>query len=377
STYLNGGTIDVKGNLVVGAASTRREGGTTVIRMSSAGAQSISGGSATAFLPIIEIDKSSGEVTVTGDVYIVGEFRLKSGTFTSTSGTLTLGYNGLGNWTHTAGGTFNHNNGTVTFKMPQSWGSSTIIDVMGTETFYNLKFLGARGASVSLSSDTLDVLGKLTTDMWDPYSDASNGKINSGVLQAEGDVDLLNSATYGPQGGTATVTFKGANNQLVTYATGNIPPGGTWTIDKTGGTVTLATALSLNTAGQQLVWTNGALNLSSNTLTVAGATTIYPGATTFGVTVADTTKAGLLTCGSAVSGITNVGLAVAVAATAAQAQGQTYTILTNSAVLVPPFKSTTWVGPWLGTVSYTAGGNKTVTLSNIRRADRGTAVYFR
>jgi hypothetical protein len=134
--------------------------------------------------------------------------------------------------------------------------------------------------------------------------------------------------------------------------------------------------LSLNTAGQQLVWTNGALNLSSNTLTVAGATTIYPGATTFGVTVADTNKAGRLTCNSTVSGITNVGLAVAVAATAAQAQGQTYTILTNSSVLVPPFKPTTWVGPWLGTVSYTAGGGKIVTLTNIRPADRGTAVYI-
>ena len=248
---------------------------------------------------------------------------------------------------------------------------------MGTETFYNLKLLGARGASVGLSGDTLDVLGKLTLDMWDAYNDINNGKINNGVLQAEGDVDLLNSATYGPQGGTATVTFKGANNQLVTYATGNIPPGGTWTINKTGGTVTLATALSLNTAGQQLVWTNGSLNLSSNTLTVAGATTIYPGATALGVTVADATKAGRFTCSNTVSGITNVSLAVAVAATAAQVQGRTYTNLSNSAVLSSQFESVSWTGPWIGTVLYTANSGKNVTLSNIRPADRGTVVYIR
>ena len=318
-------------------------------------------------------------MTVTGDVYIGGEFRLKSGTFTSTSGTLTLGYYGFGNWTHTAGGTFNHNNGTVIFKMPQSWGASTI-DVMGTETFYNLKFLGARGASVGLSGDTLVVLGKLTTDMWDGYNDWSNGKINNGVLQAEGDVDLLNSVTpsWGPRGGTATVTFKGANNQLVKQVTENIPPTGTWSIDKTGGTVTLTTDLSLSTTGQQLVWTNGALNLSSNTLTVAGATTLYPGATTLGVTVADTNRVGRLMCSSAVNSITNAGLEVSVAADknqAAQVRDVTYTILSNSTSFgAATFESETWVGAWRGSVAYTNNGGKTVTLSNIRYIEAGSVL---
>jgi len=148
------------------------------------------------------------------------------------------------------------------------------------------------------------------------------------------------------------------------------------TVNKTGGAVTLATDLSLGNAGQQLVWTNGAVNLSSNTLTVAGATTIYPGATTLGVTVADATKAGLLVCNGGVTSITNAGLAVNVAATEAQVLGKMYTIVSNANVLAAQFESVTWQDGWKGVVAYTDNGGKNVTLSSIG-IERGTVFRFR
>jgi hypothetical protein len=155
-----------------------------------------------------------------------------------------------------------------------------------------------------------------------------------------------------------------------------VPPGGTWTIDKSGGAFSLLTDLSLTNSGQQLVWTSGSLNLSSKTLTVAGGVTIGAAATTLGVTVADATTAGRLTCNSAVSGLNNVGLVVNVAATEAQVLGPTYTILSNTSVLGATFESVTWLGGWKGVVAYTDNGGKNVTLSSIVM-ERGTVFRFR
>ncbi len=137
------------------------------------------------------------------------------------------------------------------------------------------------------------------------------------------------------------------------------------TIDKPSGTVTLGSNVQLNYTGQQLVWTSGSLNLSTYTLTVAGPVTIHPGATTLGVTVADATTAGRLTCNGTVSGIANAGLAITVTAPRGQVEGQIYTILSNSAVLGAAFDPVSWAGLWRGSVGYADNGGRNVTLSNI------------
>jgi hypothetical protein len=71
-----------------------------------------------------------------GDIDINQAFTLSGGTFRSTGGRLFLGHN----FTHTAGGTFLHNNGTVVF---DNFPFSTI-DVSGTETFNNVTFSASR-----------------------------------------------------------------------------------------------------------------------------------------------------------------------------------------------------------------------------------------
>ena len=65
-----------------------------------------------------------------GSLTINGSFTLNSGIFNAPTGNMYVS----GSWTHTAGATFNNNNGTVTF----NGCSYPYINVPTTETFYNL-----------------------------------------------------------------------------------------------------------------------------------------------------------------------------------------------------------------------------------------------
>src|SRR5205085_2453816 len=121
---------------------------------------------------------------------------LLSGVFTLSGGTFDAPRDGLtvdGDWTHTAGGTFNHNNGTVTFT-----GSSRTSDVMGTETFNNLTFTPQNGWTRTIAAgDTLLALGTLTLN---------NGYAGTGTLEARGNVTI--AATF--QGGNSPLLFTGS-----------------------------------------------------------------------------------------------------------------------------------------------------------------------
>jgi hypothetical protein len=193
---------------------------------------------------------------------------------------------------------------------------------------------------------------------------------NGGTIEVEGDVAIGTLA----KGGTTQILLSGTNSQAVTHSAGT-PPQGQWTIDKTGGEVVLATDLTLTVAGQDLVWTNGALNLSSNTLTVGRDVSIGPDAATLGVTVADASTAGRLHAAGTVSGIANADLAVKVTAELAELQGQTFVIVSNSTALAGGFRSVSWADGWVGKVDYSGNGGREATLYNIGR--RGTLFSFR
>jgi len=373
---VNGGTIEVHGN-VIGAGWA--SGGSSVLLLDGSGDQQYtwSGGE----LPYFAINKTNGTVTPsTGTTALrVRTFTLTQGAFTAPSGTLTVQgpYMSATIFTYSSG-TFNHNNGTLKFDYPTGFGPWThTISLANTLTVNNLifdstfsDFQGTWSITYSLSgSPATFVVGSNFT----MTATVRPLKVNGGTIEVQKDITIGGQAN----GGSATLNLTGGNNQTITQ-TGGTVPAGTWTINKSGGSATLATDLNLAGSGQQLVWTNGALNLSSNTLTVAGATTIYPGATTLGVTVADTNKAGRLMCNSAVSGLANVGLEVSVTAAKEQSpqiQAQTYTILSNNTSLgVTKFESETWVGNWRGTVDYSANAGKSVTLSNVRFIEGGTVL---
>ena len=194
-------------------------------------------------------------MSVSSNLEITG-FTLTSGTFTSTTGTLTI----AGDFTHTAGGNFNHNNGTVAIS-----GASTL-DVATSETFNHFTRSGSNILTIS-AGDTVIVLGTLT------HSTAS---INTGTIEARGNVSVGASAN----GGTATISFTGGNDQTYTDSGGDEPDGDI-TINKSGGIVTLLSNADWNASGQDLTITSGTLNmgtasynLATTVLTVASAGTL-------------------------------------------------------------------------------------------------------
>ena len=204
--------------------------------------------------PNLNISKSSGIVSVIGNVNFTS-FTLTSGTFTSTTGTLGI----AGSWTHTAGGTFNHNSGTILF----AGGTTATLDVATAETFNNLTFnKNQGGATLNIASgDTLIVEGTLRFQQ---------GTINTGAIEAKGNVQVDSTVTIGD--GSASLVFSGTANQTYTDSGGK-EVNGDITINKTAGTVTLASNAEWNATSQDVTITDGTLDtagftLSTNTLTV-------------------------------------------------------------------------------------------------------------
>jgi len=175
-----------------------------------------------------------------GAIDINGTLTLSAGTFTATSGTLTL----FEHLTQT-GGTFNHNNGTFKFD-----GNNQInVDVPGSLTLHDLE-IGMAGSSRAVrmtDGDTLIATGDFSL---------SAGKFDNGTIQIQGDTTIGVNA----KGGNGALHFTGGNNQTYTDNGGN-EPDGSYRIDKSAGTLTLASNLDLNTS-QSLYLDGGTLDLA-------------------------------------------------------------------------------------------------------------------
>src|SRR5205085_3889921 len=194
-----------------------------------------------------------------GDIGVTNEFDLHGGTFTSTTGTLFLGFS----YDHGGGGTFNHNNGTVTF---DATGDGSFEADLGAENFNNVNFNDGNGQTRTIFGGPVVVLGALAFN---------DGIVNGNTIEGRAAV------TIGPNfdGGQVPLTFSGSANQTFTN-NGGANPTGTWTINKPTGKVMLASDLILN-GGQALNITSGTLdqgassNLqTSNTLTVGANGTL-------------------------------------------------------------------------------------------------------
>jgi lysophospholipase L1-like esterase len=185
-----------------------------------------------------------------------GNVRFDGGTFNATPGNTIFHRT----FFRTAG-TFNHNNGTVIFTAQPGGG----IGLTGpsTQTFKNLT-LSNTGDNFSITG-TVVVLGALRL---------VSGLVNSGIIQAQGDVVVEDTFGFGipATGGTTALTFNGAGNQTFTNNGGAIPTG-TWTVNKTTGTLTAATSMTLGTS-QALSITGGTLYLNNNSNLTCGALTI-------------------------------------------------------------------------------------------------------
>ena len=192
-------------------------------------------------------------------------FTLSGGSFTASSVSTTTF---KGDFTHTDGGTFSHNNGTVAFT-----GGSATIDVTTSETF-NILTIDSTGTKTIADNDTLIVIGTLTL---------TNGSINQTTIPAAGTIaargDITQASTF--DGGTGLLLIDGNGPQTftgnATAAAGTLPD---VTIAKSGGsTLTLSGTIRTTndwtyTGGTIDATTNGPTVVFAGSLSISGSHTL-------------------------------------------------------------------------------------------------------
>ena len=163
----------------------------------------------------IEVNKSGGTVTQSGNGTSTGSFSINRGTFDLGSTTLRVG----GNFT-VNGGTFTPNSGTVTLN-----GSGA--QSVSSTAFTNFSIAKSAGTATLSSSATTTGNFSLT-----------GGTLSLGSKEfAVGGNFIVNGGVFSP--GVATTTLNGAGAQSVSSTTF-----GALTVNKSGGTATLTASVS-------------------------------------------------------------------------------------------------------------------------------------
>ncbi len=230
---VNTGTIAAQGDISV--ASTFG-GGTGTLLINGAAAQAWSGGGATSDLPLVNINKGGGTLTMTG-------------THRTTR-----------NWAWTAG-TLDASASTVVF--------AAALTVTGSHTLGSVEMAG--GNVTIAAATTLTATGTTTL---------TSGTVASGTLAAQGDV----SAAAGFTGGTGTLLINGGGAQAWSGAanttTSDLP---VVNISKGGGTLTMTGAFRTT---HNWTWTAGSMAASASTVTFAAGLTVTGSHTLGAVTFA-------------------------------------------------------------------------------------------
>ncbi len=186
------------------------------------------------------------------DITISGGATLSGGTFTSTSGILYV----RNNFSRT-GTSFNHNNGTL--RLGADYNATRSV-ALGALTVNNLEFYSQTfydQYNLNLTG-TVSVLGNLNIAWIDGQR---GGWINGGTLNVAGNITSNNTVT-----GTVVIRATGSVNQTVTGtdAYAYLP---NLDIASTGGTVTI---VGTPVFYRSFVYTSGAVNFSTSTVTILG-----------------------------------------------------------------------------------------------------------
>ncbi len=260
-TWTNGsiatGTIDANG--VISIADTADGHGTNGILL-------VDGGSSQSFTipngasaPAITLNSAATTIQFeAGADCWIRALILQAGTFIASSGTLTF----ADNFTHTAGGTFSHNSGTVISDY-----YNTTFNVDPSETFYNLTLNKVSdNRYLTISSGDLIVNGTLTIN---------EGGIKTGTADVKGNV-VIGVAADRESG---TIKLSGTGNQIITGASGGEFPD-TLTINKSSGdcdiTGTCNPISDINVTAGTLTFAGGFTYTFDvgDTLTVASGATV-------------------------------------------------------------------------------------------------------
>jgi len=224
---INSGTIEVNGDV----SFLDHRDGTALIKMTGSGTQSLTG-AAGGGIPDFEF-ASTGTVNLVGTIKFVRDVTYTSGTVVA--GSSTVEFDNRDATLDTAGITFN--------------------DVVFSKT----------GTNVATLTSDMTVNGNLT------IAQENNGTyINGSNIYVSGNLSVNDNANAG----STNIHLVGTGNQTITQVASQVIPGTVLTMNKSGGTVTQTSNLSLSDAGQDLVLTDGTWDVGSFDLTIDGDLTI-------------------------------------------------------------------------------------------------------
>jgi hypothetical protein len=232
---LSNGTVEIHSDLVITNYGKR---GSAVLKFVGTGAQVITGG-ANAHLPAVEINKSSGTLTLTSKLITYANWSWINGSVDASTSQLVFSGN-----------------------------ASSAVITPGPVDYNDVTFTGYQGAH-SLSSGTLKVLGTLVLD--DTYASGGNN-INSGNIEAYGNIILTN---YGKRG-SAVLKIVGMGTQSLTGSAAAFFPN--IEINKGSGILNL---ISTMTTYGNWSWLSGAVDAGTSLLIFSGnssSAVIVPGA---------------------------------------------------------------------------------------------------
>ena len=248
---INSGTINLKGNLIINNTSTSvLQGGTATMLFSGTSSQTFTGASAslTGRVCNVKINKPSGTLTLKNFVNIGGDWKYVNGTIDAS--------------TYAS---------TVVF--PNSAGRT----ISGKHSLYNILFYSESVTTSTnniTSTDTLTCLGELK------LSGTNYLNINTGTINATGDIRVTNTASPGANG-TGFINICGTGNQIFTGS--GIVIGGNLCnvyVNKPSGTLSLSSIISL-ASNAHWKYIQGTVNPGSSTCVFIGGADINGGAMPF------------------------------------------------------------------------------------------------
>lgn len=282
STF-NTGTLRVQGNLTITAATLSGGGGTGTIILNGTGNQTLtgSGTAATGRLPKVEINKSSGTLSLASTISVGNNWTHNSGTINPGTSTVYIA-NGS---TFTGNLTFYN----LTFGTSAGLTIATGSVVTVTNTFYG-------NCTIINGSGYLDIKGNMTINTTSNYNPSGNVRINGSGTQT------INGLSSPFLGNLPNVTIQKSPSDTLKL-TGNISVyGGTWKLDS--GIVDAGTSTmninNVTVTGSQ-TWNN--LTISS------GAGSIISGSTELtveGNLIFNTTGSGVSLAGNILNAHGNV-----------------------------------------------------------------------
>jgi len=324
SSNLNGGTIDVTGNVVT----TTYIGGDATIEVN--GAHTINAGGQAGGLPNLLVSGGTTDATNAG-VLRVRDLTISGGTFIAPDNTGRLEI--TRDFT-VGGGTYTHNSGLVKF----IGGSGTVS--IGSTHLYDVTISLDSWATITIGSE-LSVEGDLI------LQGSSSSKVDNGMIKVEGDVITTNTGFSG----STTIMFVGSNDQTL-GALGGTGQVSNVEIDKSSGTLTIEDTIEV--VGD---WTHTLGTVDSGTSIIkfqGGSKTVDASGMTFNDVILDLSSWAGLTASSQMDISSDLTI-----------QGSTSSQLTSGTIAVEGDVTTTNNGfSGSGTIKFVGSGTQTLGASS-------------